>query len=35
MSLSIKQGDNIVITFEGEDEIVAAKVAEKYLKENL
>ena len=35
MSLSIKQGDNIVITFEGEDEIVAAKVAERYLKENL
>ena len=35
MSLSIKQGDNIVITFEGEEEIAEAKAAEKYLKENL
>lgn len=35
MSLSIKQGDNIVITFEGEEEMAEAKAAEKYLKENL
>lgn len=35
MSLTIKQGDIITITFEGEEEIAAARAAEKYLKENL
>lgn len=35
MSLSIKQGDNIVITLEGEEEMATAKAVEKYLKENL
>jgi len=35
MSLSIKQGDNIDIIFEGEDEMAIAEAVEKYLKENL
>jgi len=35
MSLYIKQGDKIVITFEGEEEMAASKATEKYLKENL
>ena len=35
MSLSVKQGDNIVITFEGEDELSTAEAVDKYLEENL
>ncbi|MFA6940550.1 MAG: HPr family phosphocarrier protein [Clostridiaceae bacterium] len=32
MSLSIKQGDTITITFEGEDQEESAKSAEKFIK---
>lgn len=35
MSLSIKQGDKIVLILDGEEEMVAAKALEKYLKENI
>lgn len=35
MSLGVKKGEKISITFEGEDEAAAAAAVEKFLKENL
>lgn len=35
MSLGVKQGDIINVTFDGEDELIAATTVEKFLKENL
>lgn len=35
MSLGVKQGDKIAVTFDGEDEEMAVKVVEKFLKETL
>lgn len=34
MSLGVRQGDIINVTFDGEDEIIAATTVEKFLKEN-
>ena len=35
MSLAMKQGDEITMTFDGKDEAEAAKELEAFLKENL
>ncbi|TZE82988.1 HPr family phosphocarrier protein [Calorimonas adulescens] len=35
MSLSVKQGDIITITFDGEEEETAVKAIEEFIKENL
>ena len=35
MTLGIKQGQEVELTFEGPDEDVAAAAAEKYMKEHL
>lgn len=35
MGLAVKQGDEIVITIDGDDETVASKELEKFLSENL
>lgn len=35
MSLGVKQGDNITLTFDGEDEEAASIATDKFLKENL
>lgn len=35
MSLGVKQGDNITLTFDGEDEEIASISVDKFLKENL
>lgn len=35
MSIGVKQGDTIIITFDGEEEKEAVIAVEKFLKENL